>query len=148
MLITHESDVADGRRAHHAHPGRPDLLDAELAEREPVPDERGGDRPDRLEARGTHRLRSGLTVLGIMIGIAAVILTVGLGEGAQQQVTSEITALGHQPAYRLAGQLHVELGHPGRVRVRLHTDQRRCRRPFLQDRGARHRGGGAHHLGV
>jgi putative ABC transport system permease protein len=42
----------------------------------------------------THRLRSGLTVLGILIGIAAVILTVGLGEGAQGQVTSEITALG------------------------------------------------------
>jgi len=29
-----------------------------------------------------------------MIGIAAVVLTVGLGEGAQQQVSSEITALG------------------------------------------------------
>jgi putative ABC transport system permease protein len=42
----------------------------------------------------THRLRSGLTVLGILIGIAAVILTVGLGEGAQGQVASEITALG------------------------------------------------------
>jgi putative ABC transport system permease protein len=35
-----------------------------------------------------------LTVIGIMIGITAVILTVGLGEGAQQQVGSEITALG------------------------------------------------------
>jgi len=42
----------------------------------------------------THRLRSGLTVLGILIGIAAVILTVGLGEGAQAQVSSDITALG------------------------------------------------------
>jgi putative ABC transport system permease protein len=41
-----------------------------------------------------HRLRSGLTVLGILIGIAAVILTVGLGEGAQVQVSSEITSLG------------------------------------------------------
>jgi putative ABC transport system permease protein len=47
-----------------------------------------------LEAVVTHRLRSCLTVLGIMIGITAVILTVGLGEGAQQQVGSEITALG------------------------------------------------------
>jgi len=46
------------------------------------------------EAVVTRRLRSGLTVLGIMIGIAAVVLTVGLGEGAQQQVSSEITALG------------------------------------------------------
>jgi putative ABC transport system permease protein len=32
--------------------------------------------------------------LGILIGIAAVILTVGLGEGAQAQVSSDITALG------------------------------------------------------
>ena len=47
-----------------------------------------------FEAVVTHRLRSALTVLGIMIGITAVILTVGLGEGAQQQVGSEITALG------------------------------------------------------
>jgi putative ABC transport system permease protein len=47
-----------------------------------------------LEAVRTHRLRSALTVLGILIGIAAVILTVGLGEGAQAQVGSEITSLG------------------------------------------------------
>ena len=47
-----------------------------------------------LEAVISHRLRSALTVLGIMIGITAVILTVGLGEGAQQQVGSEISALG------------------------------------------------------
>ncbi len=41
-----------------------------------------------------HRLRSGLTVLGILIGIAAVILTVGLGEGATAQVNSAINSLG------------------------------------------------------
>jgi putative ABC transport system permease protein len=47
-----------------------------------------------LEAVRTHRLRSGLTMLGILIGIAAVILTVGLGEGAQAQVSSQINSLG------------------------------------------------------
>jgi putative ABC transport system permease protein len=47
-----------------------------------------------LDAIRTHRLRSGLTMLGILIGIAAVILTVGLGEGAQQQVASAINSLG------------------------------------------------------
>ena len=47
-----------------------------------------------LEAVRTHRLRSGLTMLGILIGIAAVILTVGLGEGAQKKVSGEISALG------------------------------------------------------
>jgi putative ABC transport system permease protein len=47
-----------------------------------------------LEAVASHRLRSGLTVLGILIGIAAVILTVGLGLGAQQQVAEQINSLG------------------------------------------------------
>jgi putative ABC transport system permease protein len=47
-----------------------------------------------FEAVRLHRLRSSLTVLGIMIGIAAVILTVGLGEGAQSDVRSQINALG------------------------------------------------------
>ncbi len=41
-----------------------------------------------------NRLRSTLTVVGIMIGIAAVVLTVGLGQGAQNQVKSQINALG------------------------------------------------------
>jgi putative ABC transport system permease protein len=47
-----------------------------------------------LDTLRTHRLRSGLTMLGILIGIAAVILTVGLGEGAQAAVSSRINALG------------------------------------------------------
>ncbi|WP_257477341.1 ABC transporter permease [Acidipropionibacterium jensenii] len=47
-----------------------------------------------LEAVRLNRMRSLLTVLGIMIGIASVILTVGLGLGAQKQVKDEIAALG------------------------------------------------------
>jgi putative ABC transport system permease protein len=47
-----------------------------------------------LEAITGHRLRSALTVLGILIGISAVILTVGLGEGASSSVDSAIAALG------------------------------------------------------
>jgi putative ABC transport system permease protein len=47
-----------------------------------------------LEAIRSHRLRSALTVLGIMIGISAVIMTVGLGQGAQDQVKSAINSLG------------------------------------------------------
>ena len=46
------------------------------------------------DALRSHRLRSGLTVLGVLIGIAAVILTVGLGEGAQARVTASVDALG------------------------------------------------------
>ncbi|SQE00086.1 conserved membrane hypothetical protein [Parafrankia sp. Ea1.12] len=47
-----------------------------------------------VDAIRTHRLRSGLTVLGILIGIAAVVLTVGLGVGAQDKVGSQISSLG------------------------------------------------------
>jgi len=47
-----------------------------------------------LEAIGAHRLRSALTVLGILIGVAAVILTVGLGEGATSSVNAAISSLG------------------------------------------------------
>ncbi|WP_440707967.1 ABC transporter permease [Herbiconiux sp. YIM B11900] len=42
----------------------------------------------------SHGLRSLLTVLGILIGIAAVILTVGLGLGTQKDVSSQISSLG------------------------------------------------------
>jgi putative ABC transport system permease protein len=47
-----------------------------------------------LQAIRAHRLRSVLTMLGILIGIAAVILTVGLGKGAQQDVKDQISKLG------------------------------------------------------
>jgi putative ABC transport system permease protein len=47
-----------------------------------------------LDGVRAHRLRSALTMLGILIGIAAVILTVGLGEGASAQIRSQINSLG------------------------------------------------------
>ncbi len=47
-----------------------------------------------VESLIERRLRTALTTLGILIGIAAVILTVGLGEGAQARVTSAIDSLG------------------------------------------------------
>jgi len=47
-----------------------------------------------LEAVRAHRLRSALTMLGILIGIAAVILTVGFGEGASAQIRAQINSLG------------------------------------------------------
>ncbi|WP_300677607.1 ABC transporter permease [Nocardioides sp.] len=46
------------------------------------------------DAIRAHRMRSILTMLGIVIGIASVILTVGLGQGAQDKVKDQISALG------------------------------------------------------
>jgi putative ABC transport system permease protein len=47
-----------------------------------------------LEGIRSHRLRSALTTLSILIGIAAVILTVGFGEGASAQIRAQISSLG------------------------------------------------------
>ena len=46
------------------------------------------------DAVRSHRLRSALTMLGILIGITAVVLTVGIGEGARADVQDDINALG------------------------------------------------------
>ena len=46
------------------------------------------------QAIRSHATRSLLTVLGILIGIAAVILTVGLGLGTQKDVSAQISSLG------------------------------------------------------
>ena len=47
-----------------------------------------------VAALNARRMRSLLTMLGILIGIAAVMLTVGLGQGAQASITSQINSLG------------------------------------------------------
>ncbi len=41
-----------------------------------------------------HRLRSGLSLLGVAIGVASVILLTSLGEGARRYVTGEFASLG------------------------------------------------------
>ena len=47
-----------------------------------------------MDAVRSHRLRSALTMLGILIGITAVVLTVGIGAGARADVQDDINALG------------------------------------------------------
>ena len=42
----------------------------------------------------SHKLRSFLTMLGIIIGVAAVIALVAVGQGAQAQVVSQFQSLG------------------------------------------------------
>lgn len=41
-----------------------------------------------------NKLRSSLTMLGLVIGIASVILLVGIGDGATTSVTDEVQSLG------------------------------------------------------
>ncbi len=47
-----------------------------------------------LQSLSGNKLRSALTVLGIVIGVAAVIAMLGIGRGAQASITSNITSIG------------------------------------------------------
>src|SRR5207302_9731948 len=47
-----------------------------------------------LRALGANKLRTTLTMLGIIIGVAAVIALMSIGRGAQAQVTQQIQSLG------------------------------------------------------
>ena len=42
----------------------------------------------------SNKMRSGLTMLGVIIGVAAVVIMVAIGEGANLQVSSQIQRLG------------------------------------------------------
>lgn len=42
----------------------------------------------------SNKLRSGLTMLGLIIGIASVIILVGIGNGASSSVKSQVQSLG------------------------------------------------------
>ena len=55
----------------------------------------------RMAANGllANRLRSGLTMLGILIGVTAVILLVAVGNGASVQINNQIQSLGANVIY-------------------------------------------------
>src|SRR5512146_509830 len=47
-----------------------------------------------LRALARNKMRSSLTMLGIIIGVGAVIAMVGVGQGAQEAVQQQIAAMG------------------------------------------------------
>ena len=56
-----------------------------------------------FKALGRNKIRSFLTMLGIIIGVGAVIAMVSLGKGAQRQVQEEIAAMGTNTLWIRAG---------------------------------------------
>jgi len=49
---------------------------------------------EALESLNSNKLRSGLTILGIVIGVAAVIAMLGVGQGASNSITNQINSMG------------------------------------------------------
>jgi putative ABC transport system permease protein len=66
-----------------------------------------------------HRLRSSLTVLGIVIGIASVILLTSLGEGTRRYILSEFTQFGTNLLAVNPGRISTT-GMPGAVAAVIH----------------------------
>src|SRR5258708_29539540 len=56
-----------------------------------------------MRALARNKLRSGLTMLGIIIGVGAVIAMVGVGQGANSQVQAQIANMGTNLLVVLAG---------------------------------------------
>src|SRR5437588_2625967 len=56
-----------------------------------------------MRALARNKMRSALTMLGIIIGVGAVIAMVGLGQGANEQVQQQIAAMGSNVLFVGAG---------------------------------------------
>jgi len=131
ILITHDRDVArQARRVIEIHDGTvvgdsgaapvkralapPDMAQAGR-------DAGGAFLEDLREAARTawrgmrmNRTRTGLTLLGIIIGVASVIVMLAVGEGAKQRVIDEMGSLGTTIMY-LGGGQPSSGGPPGRL---------------------------------
>src|SRR5207244_5963176 len=73
-----------------------------------------------VRALRVNKLRSVLTMLGIIIGVGAVITMVGVGAGAQARVAEEIRSLGSNLIIVLAGTVTsggVRLGTGSKVSI-------------------------------
>ncbi|HEX8495915.1 MAG TPA: ABC transporter permease [Actinomycetales bacterium] len=64
-----------------------------------------------LDALRGNRVRSLLTMLGIIIGVAAVVLVVSIGAGARQEIEGQVEGLGSNLILVVPGD--IELGNPG-----------------------------------
>jgi putative ABC transport system permease protein len=59
-----------------------------------------------LDALRANRVRSALTMLGVVIGVAAVVLLVAIGAGAKQQIEKQVQGLGSNLLLVVPGELN------------------------------------------
>ena len=59
-----------------------------------------------LRALGRNKLRSGLTMLGIIIGVGAVIANIAIGQGASAQVQASIANMGNNMLFVMSGSMN------------------------------------------
>lgn len=67
---------------------------------------------EALESLNANKLRSGLTILGIVIGVAAVVAMLGVGQGAQDTITGTISGIGSNLLFVFPGNFNEEVRNP------------------------------------
>ena len=66
---------------------------------------------EALESVSSNKLRSALTILGIVIGVGAVIAMLAVGNGAQETITGSISGIGSNLLFVFRGNQTTELSH-------------------------------------
>jgi len=67
---------------------------------------------EALESISSNKLRAGLTILGIVIGVGAVIAMLGVGTGAQDFITGQISGIGTNLLFVFRGNFEEEVRNP------------------------------------
>ncbi len=83
---------------------------------------------EALESLNSNKLRSGLTILGIVIGVAAVIAMLAIGRGAQDSITGAISGIGTNLLFVFSGNEQANLRN---VRPLTIQDAEAIADPFL-----------------
>jgi putative ABC transport system permease protein len=83
---------------------------------------------EALESLNSNKLRSGLTVLGIVIGVGAVIAMLAIGQGAQDSITGTISGIGTNLLFIFSGN---QQSNPRNIRPMTVQDAEAIGDPFL-----------------
>jgi putative ABC transport system permease protein len=78
---------------------------------------------EAIESLNGNKMRSGLTVLGIVIGVAAVIAMLAIGNGAQASITGSISSIGTNLLFVFRGASDGQGGPPGMSRSSGNNDR-------------------------
>ncbi|HEU5338954.1 MAG TPA: ABC transporter permease [Sulfuricaulis sp.] len=100
-----QSDDRTGQAARAAPPSRPESREAHRWHIQEI----GEHLHQGLRALASNKVRTGLSMLGILIGVAAVVAMLALGKGAQKAIETQLASLGsnllvlRQGAVRIGG---------------------------------------------
>ena len=113
IIVTHDPEIAEQtQRVIRLRDGELDLSAEE--ERKGVKMTFAQALLEAIESLNGNKMRSGLTVLGIVIGVAAVIAMLAVGNGAQASITGSISSIGTNLLFVFRGSADGPPGPGGR----------------------------------